>query len=404
MSYTYYRRYRSPRRRVSSFQSFCGFVFVGVFLLLLLYAGLRFVNYLWEERRDEAVLTVLRGAATVQEWGESEPRLAFDAESVLIGDTVHTDFEGWAVLRFLDGSELRLDADTTVTLREVVTTDPQQTEVVVSLEQGRVWLHQALNRDPAFQMTVQTSVLDVRSEMAEALIKVSPEQQGLQVFQETVKVLYVDRARDQRTVDTTMLRSGQQTLLTAETQRALLARENVDLLQDFDLTKMEDDFVLWNRDGILPSASEAATVSDTEGDSFENDEKETSPEEDLEEELTPLDETEEELDAADEEPLDLENLKIRLDSPAATVELQKDGIALEGSIVSGEAARVEVTWDGNGQPYVLSGYTAGAADFRYVADAAYGNLRLGVNRYTIKAFDSKGQVSNVLTVTVNASY
>ena len=97
-------------------------------------------------------------------------------------------------------------------------------------------------------------------------------------------------------------------------------------------------------------------------------------------------------------------MQIRVDSPSSPASIQKDAIAIEGTIVSGSGNTVTVTWDGNNQPYTLGGYAPGDSSFRYVADADYGNLKAGANTYTVIARDAAGNVSNTVTVTINAEY
>ncbi len=98
----------------------------------------------------------------------------------------------------------------------------------------------------------------------------------------------------------------------------------------------------------------------------------------------------------------VEVLTLTLDSPQSPFTLTgKTGVAIEGHVLVGTADRITVQWSGGGAPYALSMFEPGSSNFRFVADAAYGNLTLGENRYTITAYDADGKASSPLTVVVN---
>ncbi len=97
-------------------------------------------------------------------------------------------------------------------------------------------------------------------------------------------------------------------------------------------------------------------------------------------------------------------LNISVTSPGLNATIQKSAIAIEGSVLSGTANTVTVTWAGNNQAYTLNGFAPGDTEFRYVADASYGNLKAGSNTYTVIAYDAQGQVSNTLVVTIVAEF
>ena len=98
------------------------------------------------------------------------------------------------------------------------------------------------------------------------------------------------------------------------------------------------------------------------------------------------------------------SLSISVTSPSSGSTIQKDAFAIEGQIVSGTASKVTVTWSGNGEPFVLGLFEPGSSSFRYVADTDYLNLAQGSNTYTIVAYDSAGNASNTISLTITAEY
>lgn len=397
MNYTYYRRYQPTKRKNTSYKSFFWLVIILVLLVLVLRACVSVAASLLEEKKDEATLTLYKGDAEILEWGQSEAEAASDAQLVLEGDEVSTAANSWATLTFYDETKVRMDQNTKVVLYEV-NIEEEKEQVVLQLVEGRVWVSHDPETEGALDLQIETAILNIQSVQGEYLVAHQGSQEALFVNKGPVTAEYMDRSGEERTIETIVLSSGEMSLLDETTQTALLARENVTLVEPVREDMFTDSFVRWSKgENVVeetPSDEEEETVD--EEDSEETDE-ETDAE--TEEEDTP---TEEETSVEEVEATT--GLKIAVSSPANGATIQKDAIAIEGVISSGTASRVTVTWSGNGTPYTLAGFTAGSSSFRYVADVEYGNYAKGSNTYTVVAYDENGAVSNTVVITLNAEF
>ncbi len=399
MNYTYYRRYQPTKRKNTSYKSFFWLVIILVLLVLVLRACISVAASLLEEKKDEATLTLYKGDAEILEWGQSEAEAASDAQLVLEGDEVSTAANSWATLTFYDETKVRMDQNTKVVLYEV-NIEEEKEQVVLQLVEGRVWVSHDPELEGALDLQIETAILNIQSVQGEYLVAHQGSQEALFVNQGPVTAEYMDRSGEERTIETIVLSSGEMSLLDETTQTALLARENVTLVEPVREDMFTDSFVRWSKGENVVEE----TPSDEEDSEDEEEPEETEETEETDEATT---DDEEETSAEEETPVEEEattGLKIAVSSPANGATIQKDAIAIEGVISSGTASRVTVTWSGNGTPYTLSGFTAGSSSFRYVADVAYGNYAKGSNTYTIVAYDETGAVSNTVVITLNAEF
>lgn len=395
MNYTYYRRYRPSKKKTSSFRSFFGLVLFLVVLVLVAKACVSMVGTIMAEKRDEATLTVNEGSAEVTEWGQENSEPASDAQLLLVGDRVKTASGSLVTLQFSDGLEIRLDENTALTF-----TDAKlgETEDLLSIElnEGRAWIVQEGMEDHEVVLEMKTLTMNLSSTQSTYLVANLSTKQYVYPFDGEVHVDFVDRSAGDSVIEGADLKRGQKAILTEEAQKALLARENIQLVGEAGDDLLMDRFVMWN----LGSVETFADPLDGEGEEENLAEEEETPEEETPDEEEIADETSEEV--TEEETST--GLALSVTSPGLNVTIQKDAIAIEGIILSGTANTVTVTWAGNNQPYTLGGFAPGDTSFRYVADASYGNLKAGSNTYTIVATSADGTQSAPVTVTINAEF
>lgn len=398
MTYTYYRRYQPSKKR-SGFKSFFWFVAILVILLILLKACVSFVGSLWEEKKDEASLVINKGSAQILEWGQTDATVASDAQVVLVGDTITTGEASLATLSFYDGTLVNLDENTKV-LFEKATLDMPLTagaangggetvdQIELVLVSGKAFVASASESDGSMNLILKTDVSNVSSMLGKYLVANSAEQEYVYAALGPVTVNFVDRSQEDALIQSLELSAGQQTLLTSDDRINLIGRESV--ISAEAVTEPTDSFLkLSLGEEIAPNPDEAVTDLGT-----------TVDEEVVTDTTTTDDTTVDDTTTTDDTSI----LQIRVDSPSSPITIQKDAIAIEGTIEVGTGNTVTVTWDGNNQAYTLGGYAPGDTNFRYVADADYGNLKLGQNVYTVIAYDVAGNVSNTVTITITAEF
>ncbi len=370
MNYTYYRRYRSTPRPggKSHFKGFFSIVIILVALVFLLKACVSVLMDITADRKDEAVLTMQGGSAQIHVWGESKPQVASEAQVLHVEDAVETDSDSLATLTLYNGSELRLDSNTKLTLSAYQEATDGETELseslTLTLETGRVWLHQVAGDDSGLEIHLLSPTMNLISMEGDHLMEVDASQEQVWSQSGNVQIDLVQRGDEEAVIESHSLQNGEVLTLTAADRLALLKRENIDLQkQSFDEVLAWDSFIRWN----LGEESQPVSIV-----------------EELEEILP----TEELAEAS--APEEVLGLSYHVSSPSSGSKIEKSAIAIEGQIDSGTASKVMVTWSGTGQAYALSAFQPGSTTFRYVADVSYGNFAPGENTYTIVAYDENG--------------
>lgn len=373
MNYTYYRRYHTPRERRGGFRSFFWLVFGLVFILLILRACVSIGQTFFEEKKDEALLVLSQGEAEILEWGQSDYKPVADAQLLLLGDQVRTRENSELTITFYNGTLIRLGKNSELLLSDVTESEKSE-EVHVDLLQGRAWVEQPLSDKGEIQLLFKTALLQLQSNRAEYFLENSDVREVVYLSEGKLTVNFMDPSSDNLVIETAELSPGEMTLLTAERETALLARENISLVEPVS------EEILSEAQNVDQSAS-SMKAPETVGPEASG------------------------VRTVDAELLESGGvLQISLLSPTSGTTVQKDAIAIEGQITNGTAQTVTVTWSGSGVPYTLSAFNPGSSSFRYVADVDYQNFTRGQNTYTIVAYNEEGQSSNTLTVLINAEF
>jgi len=360
-----------------------------VVFALLLRACVSVFSGISEAKRDDAILTVERGEVEVKLFGQDTFEKASNAQIILEGDTVRTLDGALLSLKFHNGTEIRLDESSELFFSEVRIEDLNE-YILVNLENGRLWLEQIPAEHGAFEIMIETDLMDVLSMAGKSLITNNDDEESAYVLDGQIAIDFVDRFSENRVIEQLILAEANKSILDSGAQRALLNRENVDLTQAIGDELVEDEFVLWNLGEVLAEIEEEPELVVEEEPVEEEEEIVIVEEEELEEAVEPVEA--------------VENLKISVSSPVSPAFIEKDAIAIEGSVISGVAERVTVEWSGTGEEYALGLFEAGSGDFRYVADVEYANFALGENIYTIRAYDENGAISNVLKIVITADF
>ena len=388
MNYTYYRRYQQPKRgrrrpKRGSFASFFWFSTFLVVLVLLARACVQISGNIAEEKRDEATLIVDQGLVDVTLWGQSKSELASSSQIIFAGDTVQTREGSLATLSFYNGTRLVLDENTRL-IFDSFEVDGADDQVHLDLVQGRVYVFNVPNERGVMELTLSGDIMDALSFSGEYLMSHNLAEESVFALKGSVQMKFLDRnSPEELLVEEINLSSGQKSTFDSAKEKTFLARQTVILSESFGDELETDDFYLWNTQGIsFPAQLELEQPEEPEPVEIEEPE-----------EVEPVEEV--------KAPV---QLSIVIDSPSSGTTILKDAIAIEGRVTAGQASRIEVTWSGDGDPYSLGLFEEGDETFRYVADAAYENFALGENSYTITAYDSEGNASNSVVVTLNAEF
>lgn len=377
MSYTYYRRYQPNRRkrRPSQFGSFFLLVIILLILALLSWGVYNFFSNLKEEQRNEASFSVERGSAQIQLWGQEHSKTASSLQTVHVGDQIVTSEASLSTFTLHNGSTLRLDESTHLVF-ESFEQDGSDDFVTLRLLSGRAWVQNWPKESGRMQLLLSTDVMDMQSYTGEYLVSNVANEEYLAVMEGSVKVEYVDRTGETVVVDSLSVSAGSISYFDDVKERQFLQRSAVVLAGPLEEDFFEEDAFVAINEGEVVIIEEEPEVEEEVEVVVEEPEPQPEPE------------------------ASVETLAIAVVSPASGSVINKDAIAIEGRIVSGEASRVSVTWSGSGDAYDLGLFEAGSDSFRYVADVNYSNFAEGKNVYSIVAYDEDGQVSNTLLIEI----
>src|SRR3989344_3475555 len=315
MSYTYYRRYQPSRLR-SGFKSFFWLVLFLVFFFLILKACVSVFSSFAEDKKDEAVLSVIKGNAEILEWGQSDAKSASDSELVLVGDQITTVEDSRLSLSFYNGTLVYLDENTKLKIAEF-TAGESHNQMELQVVDGQIWVEH-LAQDER-ELLIQTDVMNLQSFQGTYLVSNRVDEERVAVKSGQVGVDFVDRGEEELVIESLTIKEGEQSLLTDGRERALLARENISLVEPVVVEFWDTVFVEQQSSG-----------------------------EQAESEATGPIEIEEDLEASPEEVVVEEtSLVISVSTPSSGATIEKDAFAIEGQIVSGTASTVMVTWSGN---------------------------------------------------------
>ena len=242
MSYTYYKRYQ-PKRGRSGFKSFFWLVVFLVIFFLILRACVSVFNSFAEDKKDEAILSLMSGNAEVLEWGQTEARSASDSELVLVGDQISTGEDSMASLSFYNGSVLYLDENTKLKIAEFTGAEPGGDQMELQLVDGRIWVEHQAQDGGELELLVQTDVMNLESIQGSYLVSNQVGNELLAVRSGQVAVDFVDRGEEELVIESLTIKEGEQSSLNDERERALLARENLTLVEPVSLGLWEEVFV-----------------------------------------------------------------------------------------------------------------------------------------------------------------
>ena len=134
-----------------------------VFFFLILRACVSVFSSFAEDKKDEAILSLMSGNAEVLEWGQTEARSASDSELVLVGDQISTGEDSMASLSFYNGSVLYLDENTKLKIAEFTGAEPGGDQMELQLVDGRIWVEHQAQDGGELELLVQTDVMNLES-------------------------------------------------------------------------------------------------------------------------------------------------------------------------------------------------------------------------------------------------
>ncbi len=388
------------------------FLSIGIIVVL----GVQLWGNWQNQGKADVYLYVVEGKSKLLLYGSSNWDTAYNGTQLLLGDSFKTLSGGRALLKFFNGSLMRLNSDTAITLTDLQKHSDQE-KIVVNLDNGSLWVngHKSQGvRNAAYE--VRTSNMLVKAKGTIFEVENAGGLQLVRVFDGEIKVdILITSDGRERVADTRNVGVGQQIVLDSASIKSFEQNKEVSLLQAIDDAFKTTAWYLWNtKEDISPT--DVANFVSSSGSSSEMTSTSPSPSTSLPPSTssdpedptggTPLtSETPSSSDSSSETtPSDTVFVleKPVVSSPLLSARTITEGkVSITGTVKKGTAGvLVEQVIDGVIDSYALNKFKVGDTQWSYNAAEVFGNLRPGENTYSIYAIDSAGKKSAPVTVTI----
>lgn len=235
------RRYRR-RTRSQYLLPFIVLVSLGVFLIL----AFQLWGSFFPTVKGDALFFLADGRSKVLSFGTTEWGNIYNGTKVKLGDSVKTLHSAKGVLQFYDGTIVRLDQDTQVTLVDISDKNDYD-QILLYLNSGKVWVNkpkQTAIRKTNFLITTNYASYTDTGTVFD-LEKLTDE--ILHVIKGQVQVDILETVDGKtRTIESVPVGIGQQIVLNEPVMQAYYQRQSPSVLGALDPIFQTDDWYLWN--------------------------------------------------------------------------------------------------------------------------------------------------------------
>ena len=378
-----YYRPSNPRRR-NRFLPFLFLVALGVGIVWAVSWWFQYRDTTEDIERNKVFLYFEQGGGQILPWGTTDWVKAYSGQVLWEGDTLRTSANSRAVLAFYDGTLLRMDESSELSLSKITEKkDAQQVEML--LGRGAIWVNESEASDELFSLIVRTDDLKINS-LGTIFAVTQKLDNWVRVIEGQVQVAVLDRAAEkERVLETYTVGVGQQVKIGYEELQQLKDFQPLSLIDSLDAEFKASDWYFWNEQEDLSPTDFAK-------------EKTLTGEEILDETVGTGTGTVAETTGADAtKPV------VTVTDPAETpFETDENSIDIKGA-ANELTARIKGVWlhEDDKDEYFLRHYEAGDETWRYSAAVSYGNMKPGENRYRITGIDAEGNEGETVEVTVN---
>lgn len=386
--------------------------FILPFLILLSVGVIGILGYqVWQnyekQGKSDAYFYVVEGKGKVLPFGKAEWDNAYSGTKLLLGDSLKTSKTGRIVIKFYNGTTVRLGDDTAVSLSDLNKTFDSE-KIVMNLNNGQLWLQGKRSEDvKEAGYEVRTAHMKIKSQGNIFEVE-DQDSEIVRVLDGKVNVdVIVSSDGKERVAETINVGVGQEMVLDEATLKAFEQGNNPSVLKAISDQFKSSPWYVWNnREDTVPSDFSGTTSQQSSGllTPPAGSGTQISTMESAGTQITgniPVSYTSEVAGPDDSDfgaPV--------ITAPAENARTIEKGAKVVVSGTVGEKTAkvvVEQVIDGRKDVYVLGKYKAGATDWSYNISEALGNLKSGDNNYSFYAVDDKGNKSESapLTLTYN---
>ena len=378
---------RRVYRRKRPFEYLLPFlIFVGVGVIGVL--GFQLWNNL-QGAKGDVYFYIASGKAKMLQYGLNEWANAFSGTKMLLGDSIKTEPDSRGVLQFFNGTIVRLDGDTEVTITDITKRSDVE-KIGLTLTHGNMWVNK-MNSEGVDQsdMNVRTTHMMV-SDVGTVFEVESNDTETVRVIAGQVNAQILGNATDKNAVlDTVQVGVGQEMTLDQAILQAFQNHDTPSVLMALSDQFKLSDWYLWNsREDQNPTDFSKILVPPT--DATSNTQQSTLTPSGTQQTASPTSTTSTQLSA----PV------ITQPNPSV-MSTDQNKVAISGTVGPGTAkVVVHETVGGTTDQYTLSRFKTGATSFSYNVSEALGNYKAGLNDYSFYALDASGNQSDSADVQI----
>lgn len=377
-------RYYRRRRRTNYLIPFLVLISLGVVAIILI----QMIGGWFAGTKGDAVFYIAEGRAKVLPFGTSEWEQSYNGGKVKLGDSVKTLDNAVGVLSFYDGTLVRFDEDTEITLVDI-TKDGEAQNIVMNLNRGQIWVNK-----PREQVMNKTDFI-VNTEYASYSITGTVFNLARSESQESIKVIkgqvQVDILEDmngkKRPIHSISVGIGQEVILDEAVMNAFLERKTPSVLKAITEEFKESNWYQWNS-GEDEDPTDFPKSGSTDNSGI------------VDEEATGEVSLDESVDDAERSELSAPKI-----STPDTLDIvsEDDEFSISGTVEDGIRKIVlveKLAGDDVGKKVILSDFDADELDFAYEISLEERNIRSGINKYEFIGIDENAKETAPAVLTI----
>jgi hypothetical protein len=178
-------------------------------------------------------------------WGSTEWEVLSPATSLNVGDLVSVGVEGRLVLRFFEGSEVRLDQDSTLSITRLDSDTSKGNHIALELQEGMLWgrVKQGVSENSDFIVTTKSQVLQASQTV---VFSISTDPESSHVVGGSLKLSLAEKLGAQRKpLGVFNLNGGEQIVFDAVT-KAKLEKKGTKIIEFISDEFVGTQWYLWN--------------------------------------------------------------------------------------------------------------------------------------------------------------
>lgn len=361
----------------------------------------------WDQQgKGDVYFYVAEGKAKLLPYGQTDWDNAFSGTKLLLGDSIKSSMVGKVVLAFFNGTIIRMNDDTAVTLTDLSKAADKET-IVMNLANGSVWVNgkkSAGVKEALYE--IRTTNLLVKAKGTVFEVESEDGLEVVRVFDGEVNVdVMIKAGGSERVADTISVGVGQEITIDEATLSAFADNKSTSVLTGISDDFKDTDWYKWNvREDksptdfkLTPGITEMEATSDVSLDESSADD-ELSTEEDVD--ATDDGSADDEDDTLNNDISDTEFPSPKILKPTATT-VSEGTFVISGTVgADAEKIIVESNAGGTKDSYTLSQFKKGDTSWSYNVSDKFGNIKPGDNTYNVYAVYPDDEESEPAKITI----